>query len=104
MMDLSQITWRKARGSANNGSCVEIAIWRESSPSTQQGNCVDVTGTWRPNGHSTGDDTACVKIATVEAVVLTRDSKDPNGPVLGFDTDTWVTFLNTVKSGRLDLH
>ncbi|XRQ09214.1 DUF397 domain-containing protein [Actinomadura welshii] len=83
MTDLSQITWRKARGSANNGSCVEVAIWRRSSRSTQQGD------------HS--------KIATAEAVLLTRDSKDPDGPVLGFETDAWGTFLDIVKSGRLDL-
>ncbi|MBB4777515.1 hypothetical protein F4557_005933 [Actinomadura catellatispora] len=36
-------------------------------------------------------------------VVLARDSKDPDGPVLGFGADAWGAFLDTVKSGRLDL-
>ncbi|WP_344905590.1 DUF397 domain-containing protein [Actinomadura meridiana] len=82
MMDLSQITWRKARSSANNGSCVEVGTWRKSSHSADEGNCVEV--------------------AADEAVVLARDSKDPDGPVLGFGAEAWATFLTTVKTGRLD--
>ena len=30
-----------------------------------------------------------------------RDSKDPNGPILRFSADAWRTFLNEVRSGRL---
>ncbi|SNS90699.1 protein of unknown function [Actinomadura meyerae] len=40
----------------------------------------------------------------VAAVVLARDSKDPDGPVLGFGAGAWAAFLDVVKSGRLDLY
>jgi hypothetical protein len=81
-VDFSQITWRKARRSANNGACVEIGSWRKSSRSAAEGNCVEV--------------------AADAAVVLARDSKDPDGPVLGFGADAWTAFLTTVKTGHLD--
>jgi hypothetical protein len=34
--------------------------------------------------------------------VFVRDSKDPDGPVLGFDRDTWRAFLADVKQSRFD--
>ncbi|MFI0373268.1 DUF397 domain-containing protein [Actinomadura sp. 1N219] len=37
-----------------------------------------------------------------EAVVLARDSKDPDGPALGFGAEAWAAFLTTVKTGQLD--
>ncbi|GAA2432314.1 DUF397 domain-containing protein [Actinomadura vinacea] len=83
-MDFSQITWRKARSSANNGSCVEVGLWRKSS-------------------YSIGNGGECVEVAADEALVLARDSKDPDGPMLGFAPGTWRTFIGAVKSGRLDL-
>jgi hypothetical protein len=83
-MDVSRVTWRKSSYSmGNGGECVEFGAWRRSGHSSQQGNCVEV---------SMG-----------EAVALARDSKDPDGPVLGFSVDAWAALLNTVKSGRLDL-
>ena len=45
----------------------------------------------------------CVEVGAGGAVVLARDSKDPDGPVLGFGAGAWGAFLDTVKSGRLDL-
>ncbi|TDB90499.1 DUF397 domain-containing protein [Actinomadura sp. KC216] len=82
-MDLTQITWRKARSSANNGSCVEVGAWRKSS-------------------RSIGNGGECVEVAADEAVVLARDSKDPDGPVLGFGPKAWAAFVATVKTGQLD--
>jgi hypothetical protein len=57
--------------------------WRTSSYSTEQGHCVEV--------------------AADQALVLARDSKDPEGPVLGFAPQVWRAFLGDVKSGQLDL-
>ncbi|MFI0411100.1 DUF397 domain-containing protein [Actinomadura sp. 3N508] len=102
IMDLSQITWRKARSSANNGSCVEVGAWRKSSRSIGNGGeCVEVGG-WRKTSHSTGNGGECVEVAADEAVVWARDSKDPDGPVLGFGAEAWAAFLTTVKTGQLD--
>lgn len=75
--------------------------WRKSSHSGEQGNCVEV-GARRKSGYS-ADEGNCVEVGRGEAVVLARDSKDPDGPVLGFGADAWSGFLDTVKSGRLDL-
>ena len=50
---------------------------------------------WRKSSRSSGEDT-CVELANVGAV---RDSKNPVGPVLAVDVDT---FLGMVKSGGLD--
>jgi hypothetical protein len=76
--------------------------WRKSTYSTQQGNCVEV-GAWRKSSHSTGNGGQCVEVAADEAVVLARDSKDPEGAVLGFGAGAWRAFIGAVKGGRLDL-
>ncbi|WP_207938737.1 DUF397 domain-containing protein [Actinomadura darangshiensis] len=102
MTELSQLTWRKARSSANNGSCVEVAIWPKSGHNMgNRGECAEA-GAWRKSSHS-GQNGHCVEVAADEAVVLARDSKDPDGPVLGFTANAWTTFLTTVKNGHLDL-
>jgi hypothetical protein len=45
----------------------------------------------------------CVEAATLNALRLVRDSKDPDGPTLGFTPTAWTTFLDQVKQGRFDL-
>ncbi|TMR41466.1 DUF397 domain-containing protein [Actinomadura geliboluensis] len=102
-MDNSNIVWRKSSRSAAEGHCIEVAMWRTSSHSTGNGGeCVEVRA-WRTSTHSTGNGGNCVEVAAGAAVVLARDSKDPDGPVLGFGAGAWAAFLNAVKSGRLDL-
>ena len=56
-------------------------VYRKSSYSGQQNNCVEV--------------------APVRDGAAVRDSKDPDGPVLRFDADTWRAFIGAVKSDRL---
>ncbi|MEW2380888.1 DUF397 domain-containing protein [Micromonospora sp. NPDC047707] len=46
---------------------------------------------WRKSSHS-GDEGACVEIATLPRVVGVRDSKDPAGPVLLFPPHAWASF------------
>ncbi|NYT93907.1 DUF397 domain-containing protein [Salinispora sp. H7-4] len=46
---------------------------------------------WRTSSHS-GDEGACVEIATLPQVVGVRDSKDRNGPALLFTPAAWTTF------------
>lgn len=48
----------------------------------------------------------CVEVAVggcqCHTQVLVRDSKDPDGPVLGFAPLAWTTFLDGVKTGAFD--
>jgi Domain of unknown function (DUF397) len=39
---------------------------------------------------------ACVEIAAVEGRTAVRDSKNPSGPVLVFDSAAWSAFLADV--------
>ncbi|WP_191892515.1 DUF397 domain-containing protein, partial [Streptomyces griseoaurantiacus] len=45
----------------------------------------------------------CVEVASVEDVAAVRDSKNPAGPALVFTPAAFTAFVNTVKTGRLDL-
>jgi hypothetical protein len=42
----------------------------------------------------------CVEVAFV---ILVRDSKNPDGPVLGFTETEWRDFTDGVKQGEFDL-
>ena len=61
---MGNLEWRKARRSANNGACVELA------PAAGQ--------------------------------ILIRDSKDQNGPVMGYSEYSWRRFVTVAKTGRFD--
>jgi hypothetical protein len=83
-MDFSRVQWRKSSRSTQQGNCVEVGAWRKASASANNGSCAET--------------------ALGGAVVLARDSKNPDGPVLGFDPDEWRTFLSSVKARRFDSH
>ncbi|GAA0914714.1 DUF397 domain-containing protein [Nonomuraea longicatena] len=72
-MDLTNVQWRKARRSANNGgNCVEVAV---------------TNGT--KEGHT--------------RVYAIRDSKDLNpNKVLTFTPTEWNAFRLSIKDGELD--
>lgn len=71
--------WVKSSYSSGNGACVE---WRKSSR-CDSGSCIEV-----------GLDTELVQV---------RDSKDPEGPVLTFNSGSWVEFVAGVKAEEFDL-
>lgn len=54
------------------------ARWRTSTRSTSTGECVEVAD-------------------NLPGVVAVRDSKDPAGPVLTFDPETWKAFVSHAK-------
>ena len=85
-MDIGHVTWRKSSYSASGGgNCVEVGLWKKASYSGSNGGaCVEVT-------------------RTPEAVVAVRDSKDPDGPRLGFTPEQWRAFTGRVKGGQFDL-
>jgi hypothetical protein len=44
----------------------------------------------------------CVEIAASPGSIVVRDSKDPQGPVLRFATESWREFIELVRAGRMD--
>lgn len=89
-------TWRKSSfSSVPDGNCVEVA-WRKSSySSAPDGDCVEVA--WRKSSFSSAPDGNCVEVALDVDGVAVRDSKNTEGPVLGFGSAAWHGFLG----GRL---
>jgi Domain of unknown function (DUF397) len=73
--------------------------WRKSSYTADQGNCVEVVEDWQKSSYSNAQGN-CVEAAYGEPGILVRDSKDPDGPVLGFGAAEWQTFTSDVKAGR----
>ncbi|WP_030617024.1 DUF397 domain-containing protein [Streptomyces sclerotialus] len=58
---------------------------------------------WKKSSYSGGNG-ACVEIAVPAAeAIAVRDSKDPDGPRLTFDTAAWSTFVAEVGAGTYDL-
>lgn len=60
------------------------ADWRKSTSSANGSTCVEVAG-------------------NLPGVVLIRDSKDPEGPVLVFSPDEWQAFTAGVRDGEFDV-
>lgn len=54
--------------------------------------------TWTKSSYSTGNG-ACVEVRSpVVAAMAVRDSKVPEGPVLGFPADAWNAFVASLKA------
>ena len=58
---------------------------------------------WRKSIRSNGQGGNCVEVATGQALVGVRDSKDPNGPALTFEPGAFAAFVASAKSGAFDL-
>lgn len=52
---------------------------------------------WRKSQHSDAT-RECVEAGNGKGVVAVRDSKDPDGPELGFTPETWRTFVGRIKT------
>ncbi|KAA5836053.1 DUF397 domain-containing protein [Saccharopolyspora hirsuta] len=57
---------------------------------------------WRKSTHSGSGASECVELAITEATTYIRDTKDRDGGTLRVGQPSWVSFLATVKAGRLD--
>ncbi|MEC4015319.1 DUF397 domain-containing protein [Streptomyces sp. H27-D2] len=58
---------------------------------------------WKKSSHSGGNG-ACVEVAApVTSAIAVRDSKDPDGPRLTFETGAWSAFVADVSAGNFDL-
>jgi hypothetical protein len=47
-------------------------------------------------------DAACVEVARDHDVVLMRDSKDSDGPMLAFTLEQWASFRAAAAAGEFD--
>jgi hypothetical protein len=55
--------------------------------------------TWRKSSYSGGGEgNACVEIADLRTRVAIRDSKSPARGTLAFPTETFITFIETLKT------
>ncbi|MBQ1017159.1 DUF397 domain-containing protein [Micromonospora sp. D93] len=53
---------------------------------------------WRKSSRSGGNGGQCVEVAdNLSGIVGVRDSKDPSGPALTFDPQTWKAFVGFAK-------
>jgi Domain of unknown function (DUF397) len=54
---------------------------------------------WRKSSYSGSSGGNCVEVAALsEGGFAVRDSKDTDGPLLGFTADEWRAFVRTVKA------
>lgn len=59
---------------------------------------------WRKSSHSGGgNDDACVEVAELGVCIGVRDSKDPDGPRLGFSARDFGGLVARIKLGELNL-
>ena len=55
---------------------------------------------WRKATYSSSNGGTCIEVATADRTVAVRDSKDPNGPCLAFDSRAWQAFAAKIKGKR----
>ncbi|MGP9019197.1 DUF397 domain-containing protein [Streptomyces sp. BR1] len=77
------------------GDVVELVWFKSSYSSSSEGDdCVEVALEWRKSSYSdssNGED--CVEIAATPDLVHVRDSKNIEGPRLGFTPQAWGDFI-----------
>lgn len=59
-----------------------------------------LTQDWKKSTKSNGSD-SCVEARSHDGGVQIRDSKDRCGPILSFDRESYVNFLDGLKAGVL---
>ncbi|MFI1939595.1 DUF397 domain-containing protein [Streptomyces purpureus] len=59
------------------------------------------TVTWRKSSYSNEDAGQCVEVADGLSLVPVRDSKNPAGPALIFESAAWGAFVTAVGRGFL---
>ncbi|NUS90620.1 MAG: DUF397 domain-containing protein [Streptomyces sp.] len=59
------------------------------------------TALWRKSSYSNTQGGSCVEVVDgIPGIVPLRDSKNPEGPALVFESATWTSFVQAVKRGE----
>ncbi|WP_084219384.1 DUF397 domain-containing protein [Spirillospora albida] len=59
---------------------------------------------WRKSSYTgSGNDDICVEVADLGGCIGFRDSKDPDGPRLGFSSREFGGLLRRIRRGELNL-
>ncbi|MBC3993008.1 DUF397 domain-containing protein [Streptomyces sp. AC563] len=65
-----------------------------------------MTDKWIKSSYSSPNGGECIEwapsTAAATGTIPVRDSKDPHGPTLAFDTTAWTAFVTGVKNGDFD--
>lgn len=62
----------------------------------------DSSQNWTKSSHSWGNSN-CVEVSGLSRdFIKVRDSKNPEGPVLGFTPMEWEAFVGSVRNGKFD--
>ncbi|RFS86557.1 DUF397 domain-containing protein [Actinomadura spongiicola] len=60
---------------------------------------MELTGEiWRKASRSHEEGDACIELASINAVIVIRDSKDPNGPTLALSVSAFQHFTSALKT------
>jgi hypothetical protein len=57
-----------------------------------------MSATWRKSSYSGSGGGECIEVAGAPGAVLVRDSKNPDGPRLGFGRQAWEAFAVQLKA------
>ncbi len=58
-------------------------------------NTLDLSrASWRKSRRSAHDGGNCVELASVDGLIVVRDSKAPTEPALIFESSAWATFVD----------
>ncbi|SFE63593.1 protein of unknown function [Actinopolyspora alba] len=57
---------------------------------------------WRKSSRSGGNGGNCVEVGFAREVIGVRDTKDRDGGTLAVNSTAWTSFLDAIKSDRLD--
>ncbi|MFD0901395.1 DUF397 domain-containing protein [Actinomadura sediminis] len=58
---------------------------------------------WRKSSYTgSANDEVCVEVADMGGAIAVRDSKDPDGPRLGFAREAFGGLLDRIRRGEFD--
>jgi hypothetical protein len=56
------------------------------------------SASWRKSSRSVSSN--CVEVAVTDSTTLVRDSKNPAGGILEFESSAWSRFITGIQQGR----